>query len=208
MKRTCTFLSVAVLAVFCVTTVAGAFDGERQGFILGIGVGAGLTSYTATEAIDAEEVGMESGTFSWTSDRENEFPLMSDFKIGYAPNDLVEIYWMSKVSWFSVSGGGEDDFIVANGLGGLGVTYFFEPAAPSAFVSGGIGFSSWAFPLEEDPPDPWSGIGLSAGAGYEFATHWYVAGDVCWGRPSTEEYGVDSSMNALSVKLTINVIGY
>ena len=203
MKRTCTFLSVAVLMVFCVTTVAGAFDGERQGFILGIGVGAGLTSYTVTGA-----AGYEGGTASWTSDRENEFPLMSDFKIGYAPNDLMEIYWMSKVSWFSVDGGLGDDVMIANGLGGLGVTYFFEPAAPSAFVSGGIGFSSWTLPLEEDPPDAWYGIGLSAGAGYEFATHWYVAGDVCWGKPSTKEYGADSSKNALSVKLTINVIGY
>ena len=198
MKRTCTFLSVAVLAVFCVTTVAGAFDGERQGFILGIGVGAGLTTYTQT---------ISSGSNSLTSDRENEFPLMTDFKIGYAPNDLVEIYWVNKVSWFSMENALGDDVTITNGLGGLGVTYFFEPAAPSAFVSGGIGFSSWTVPFEEEA-EVWSGFGLTAGAGYEFATHWYVAGDVCWGKPSTEEYGLDFSVDALSVKLTINVIGY
>ena len=203
MKRTCTLVSVAVFVVLCVTTVAGAFDGERQGFILGVGVGSGLTSYTYTASADYDRAAV-----SVTSDRENVFPLMSDFKIGYAPNDLLEIYWMSKVSWFGDEALYGEDVTIANGLGGLGVTYFFQPAAPSAFVSGGIGFSSWSLPLEEDPPDSWVGVGLSAGAGYEFAPHWYVAGDVCWGKPSTDEYGVDISANALSIKLTINVIGY
>jgi hypothetical protein len=191
-------LSVAVVVLLCVTTVAGAFDGERQGFILGIGVGAGLTTYTQTVSY---------GGNSFTSDRENEFPLMTDFKIGYAPNDLVEIYWMSKVSWFSMENVLAEDVTITNGLGGLGITYFFRPTAPSPFLTGGIGFSSWTAPFEEDA-EVWYGFGLTAGVGYEFAPHWYVAGDVCWGKPATEQYGVDFSTNALSLKLTINVIGY
>ncbi len=203
MRRTSAIVLVALVVILCSTTVVSAFDGERQGFILGIGVGTGLTSYAVT---GSQEV--DGGHISVTLDRENEFPIMSDFKIGYAPNDLVEIYWMNKVSWFGVDGGYGDDFTVANGLGGLGVTYFFKPVAPSAFVTGGIGFSSWAYPLEDNPPDPWYGIGLSVGGGYEFAPHWYVAGDVCWGKPSTEESGYDFSTNALSLNLTINVIGY
>ena len=198
MRRTSAIVLVALVAILCSTTVAGAFDGERHGFILGIGVGTGLTTYTQTVSYDG---------FSWTSDRESELPLMTDFKIGYAPNDLVEIYYMNKVSWFGFENALGDDVTITSGLGGLGVTYFFEPAAPCLFLTGGIGFSSWTTPFEEDA-DTWSGIGLTAGVGYEFAPHWYVAGDVCWGKPSTEESGIDFSTNALSLNLTINVIGY
>ncbi len=198
MQRSCMVLSVALVLILCVTTVAQAFDGERQGFILGAGVGAGLTSYTQTVSY---------GSLSETSNRENAFGIMSDFKIGYAPSNVMEIYWMSKVSWFGMENALGGDVTIANGIGGLGVTYFFQPTAPSAFVSGGIGFSSWTAPFEEGA-DAWYGVGASAGAGYEFAPHWYVEGNVCWGNPSTEEYGVDFSTNSLSAKLTLNVIGY
>ena len=198
MHRSCTLLSVVFVVILCATTAAQAFDGERQGFILGAGIGAGLASYT-------QEVSY--GSFSETSDRENELGIMSDVKIGYAPNDVTEIYWMSKVSWFGMENALGDDVTIANGIGGLGVTYFFQPTAPSAFVSGGIGFSTWTAPFEEGA-DTWYGVGVSAGAGYEFAPHWYIEGNVCWGNPSIEEYGVNFSTNSLSVKLTLNVIGY
>jgi len=191
-------VSMVLALLLCVTTVGWAFDGERQGFILGVGVGAGLTSYTQT---------ISDGGFSVTGDRENPFGIMSDFKIGYAPSDVIEIYWMSKVSWFSLENALGDDVTIANGIGGLGVTYFFQSTAPSAFVSGGIGFSSWTAPFEEGA-EAWYGIGVSAGAGYEFSPHWYLEGNVCWGKPSTEEYGVDFSTNSLSFKVTLNVIGY
>jgi hypothetical protein len=189
---------MVLVTVLGTAAVAGAFDGQRQGFILGVGGGAGLTSYTQTIA---------HGGGSVTSDRENEFPLMTDFRIGYAPSDALEIYWMSKVSWFSMENAYGDDVTIANGLGGLGVTYFLQPTAPSVFLAGGVGFSSWAAPLEEGV-EAWYGLGVSAGAGYEFAPHWYIQGDVCWGNPSTEEGGDDFSTNALSVKLTLNVMGY
>jgi len=198
MGRTSAIAPVALVVILCSTTVAGAFDGERQGFIIGAGVGAGLTTYTQTISYEG---------FSWTSDRESELPIMTDFKIGYAPSDFLEIYWMNKVSWFGFENAFGDDVTIANGLGGLGVTYFFEPVAPSLFLTGGIGFSSWTTPFEEDA-DTWYGLGLTTGAGYEFAPHWCVEGSACWGNPSTEESGIDFTTDALSLKLTINVVGY
>jgi len=198
MQRTRTLVSVLVVALLCSATAACAFDGQRQGFILGVGAGAGLTSYTQT---------LSYGGLSETSDRENAFGVMTDFKIGYAPSDAMEIYWMSKVSWFGMENSLGDNVTIANGVAGLGITYFLQPSAPSAFLTGGIGFSSWAAPFEEDV-DPWYGLGVSAGAGYEFAPHWYIEGDVCWGSPSTEESGLEVSANAVSAKLTLNVIAY
>ena len=41
---------------------------------------------------------MESG--GETSDRENRFGLQTDFKIGGAPSDQLQIYYTNKVSWY------------------------------------------------------------------------------------------------------------
>lgn len=198
MKRMWTLALVALVALSCMAAVANAFDGERQGFILGIGAGTGLTSYAQTISYGGDSV---------TSDRENELPIMTDFKVGYAPNDALEIYWMSKVSWFGMENALGDDVTVANGVAGLGITYFLEPGAPSIFLTGGVGYSSWALPFEEGV-DAWYGLGVSAGAGYEFMPHWYVEGDIRWGNPSTEDSGFDISASTLSVSLTLNVIAY
>ena len=198
MHRSCSLLLVVFVVILCATTAAREFDGERQGPIVGAGIGAGLASYT-------QEVSY--GSFSETSDRENELAIMSDVKIGYAPNDVTQIYLMTKFSWFGMENALGDDVTIEQGICGLGVTYFFQPTAPSAFVSGGIGVSTWTVPFEVYA-DAWYGVGVSAGAGYEFAPHWYIEGNVCWGNPSTEESGFDFSTNALSAKLTLNWIGY
>ena len=195
MQRSHMLVSMVLALLLCVTTVGWAFDGERQGFILGVGVGVGLTSYTQTVPFYAG--------LNLTTDRENTFGIMSDFKIGYAPSDVMEIYWVNKVSWFGMENVYEDNVTITSSVGGLGVTYFFQPTAPSAFVSGAIGLSSWAAPFEEGA-EAMSGFGISAGGGYEFSPHWYVEGNVCWGNPSLDDYSTDS----LSFKVTMNVIGY
>jgi len=86
-------VALIVCALIGVATDALAWDGQRQGFVLGFGLGPGLSTFTQT----IEYMGM-----SETSDRENKLALNTDFKIGYAPNNLLQIYWMSKVSWFGL----------------------------------------------------------------------------------------------------------
>ncbi len=113
----------------------------------------------------------------------------TDFKIGYAPTNTLAIYYDNKVSWFGITNAIGEDVTIASGLTALGVTYFFKPDAPSSFVSGGVGVSSWALPLEDNPPDPWSGFGLFVGGGYEFAKHWSTEINLIWGNPSDEESG-------------------
>lgn len=199
MRRPLAVISLALVVSLALGSTAQAFDGQRQGFILGAGIGTGLCSYT-------QEI--SGWGLSETSDRETELGIMSDFKIGYAPNDLVQVYWVSKVSWFGMENALGDDVTIATGVAGLGMTYFFQPAAPSAFISGGIGYSSWTAPFESDV-DAWYGLGLSVGAGYEFSPHWCIEGSMCWGNPSTDdEYGLDYETNALSLRVAVNVIGY
>lgn len=53
-----------------------SLDGKRKGFIIGIGIGPGLTSFSQSLKFGGSRV---------TSDRLNKMSFMSDFKIGYAP---------------------------------------------------------------------------------------------------------------------------
>ena len=175
--------SIIACILFCFVTDALAWDGQRKGFILGFGLGPGLTSFTQT----VEYKGMRE-----TSDRENEFGLQTDFKIGYAPNNFLQIYWMSKVSWF-----------IAHGVAGLGISYYFKPESPSPYLTGGLGYSSWTTPFEVGA-EAWYGPGLSVGVGYEFFRHWSAEVNLSWGKPEEKFFGI--SLNVLSVRFTVHYL--
>jgi len=189
--------------LFLVNTNAHAFDGQRKGFLLGIGLGPGFTSF-------AQEVAVSYLGFhkSVKSDRETKVGLITDFKIGYAPDNIWAIYYTSKVSWFGMTNAFGKDVTVSNGLGAVAVSYWFKPQAPSPFIAGGLGYSTWALPFEDNPPDTWVGVGLFAGGGYEFSKHVSIEGYLSWGKPKHEEFGIEASSNALSFMLTINALAY
>lgn len=73
--------------LFLVNTNAHAFDGQRKGFLLGIGLGPGFTSFTQEVAVSI--FGFHE---SVKSDRENKAGVISDLKIGYAPNIIPGRY--------------------------------------------------------------------------------------------------------------------
>jgi hypothetical protein len=185
--------------LFFVATNAQAWDGQRKGFLLGFGIGPGLTSFT-------QEVTTYLGTLE--SPREDKMAVMTDFKIGYAPQNSWGIYYTAKVSWFGMKNALGNDVTIANGLGAVAVSYWFQPQAPSPFISGGFGFSSWSLPFEDNPPDSWMGAGFFAGGGYEFSKSVSVEGYLSWGEPKDSESGIEASSNALSFMLTINLLGY
>lgn len=189
---------VLVVLVACIVlstaTNVSAWDGQRKGFILGGGLGLGLTSLTT-----------ESYAYGSISDRENKFGFQTDFKIGGAPTNLILIYYTNKVSWYKeeeVYDG--KDVTFTSGLSAVGVSYYLLPEAPSAFFSGGIGISSWDAPFEEELDIAWTGFGFYAGAGFEFSRYWNAEFDLVWGEPESG----GASINALSLMFTINVLGY
>lgn len=193
-----TQLALIACLTLCVATGASAFDGNRKGFILGGGLGLGLTSFTQT----VEFLGT-----STTSDRENKFAVMTDFKIGYGATEQVLVYYTNKVSWFSLENVYGDNVIIVNGVGGVGMTYFFQPVTPSPYIMGGLGLSTWNAPFEEGS-EGWYGFGLAVGAGYEFSRHYSVEVNLTWGEPGKEEGVVKASSNALSLMVTINALAY
>ena len=195
-------VTLTLSLIFGMTTVGSAFDGNRKGFIIGIGGGPGYTTFNETF-----KSSFSGNTFTMTSDRQNKLTFMSDFRIGYAPSNLLQIYWMSKVSWFKLKSSPEEDVIIANGFGGVGVTYSFNPTGPSPFITGGLGFSTWALPFEQGT-ETMTGLGVVAGVGYEFASHWSFEFDLMWGQPDTKEGGAELTINTLSLKFTLNVLAY
>jgi hypothetical protein len=128
---------------------------------------------------------------------------MSDFKIGYAPTDNLAIYWMSKVAWFNEEINFDDKTLHINDVGGLGASYFFNKSAPSPYFNGGIGYPTFT-PLYGEDMINYSGLGISAGAGYEFASHWSAEANFTYGKPSYEE----AYINIAALRLTVNYLLY
>ena len=162
-----------------------AFDGERKGFILGGGIGAGFLSNTVS-----------AGSFSLT---EGEGVFLTNFKIGYAPSNALEIFYVSKVSWW-----GESDVIFIVGLSAIAVTFYFNETSETGwFASGGLALSSLEAPFE-DNISPDYGFGLFGGGGYEFSSHWSFEVDLLYS--TIKESGAD--FDSFGVLLSINFLAF
>lgn len=193
-------LMLLVLAfVVALAMPAMGFDGQRKGFILGGGLGFGMTSFSQT---------LEYGGLKSTSDTENKGAFITNFKIGFASDEQIEFYYASKVTWFGITNVYDENVTVANGLNAFGMTYNLKPAFPTYFITGGIALATWDLPFEDPAPDTWTGFGLYVGGGYEFAKHYSVELDLLYGNPGDSQAGLRISSSALSFALTINALAY
>jgi hypothetical protein len=194
-------IAIALTAVMMISNSATAFDGQRKGFFFSLGLGPGYTSYSqTTDSAGAELYSLD----------ESKFAVATNFSIGFAPSNKLMIYWMNKMAWFSVldSVVSSDNATYAVSVGGLGITYFFKPQAPSLYVSFGGGLAARSLPFKGS--DAWIGFGLAGGIGYEITDNWSFELDVLYGSPSDEypEIGEEYSADAFAVGVTINVTAY
>lgn len=74
-------LVIVFLIGFTFISKVFAFDNQRKGFILGVGLGGGLVSETSEIKTD---------WYNYKSDRSNGFGPATNFQIGYA---LTKIRW-------------------------------------------------------------------------------------------------------------------
>ncbi len=157
---------------------------DRKGFIIGGGIGVGGLSMTAS-----------AGGLSAT---ETRGVFQTDFKIGYAPSNTLEIYYISKVAWW-----GESDVTLIQGLSSIGLSnYLNRQTETGVFLTGGVGISTFDAPFEDVAAS--NGFGLFGGVGYEFAPHWTVQGDLLYS--SITEAGV--KLSSVGVRVGIQVLGY
>ncbi len=195
-------LVVLSILIFVMTSLV-AFDGQRQGFLLGLGGGVANVSFS-------QEI--EGYGNSIESDTETEIAFATDFKIGYAPNNQVELYYTNQVTWFSMKNALDEDITIASGLGAIGISYFVAPELksigwhPSFFLSGGIGLSSWMTPFEDN--DSWNGTGYFVGVGYEFTKHYRISLNYFASNPSIEENGFTFQTNSNAFLLTFSGLAF
>jgi len=136
---------------------------STKGFIVGIGLGI----HSGTNKFETYDNLNRSGL------------LITDFKLGYAPNDYIEIYYTNKRSTYKPY-----DIRLYNQLTGFGLSFFSNSKEhelnnklkmnkkwfPSYFISICYGRSYYGW---DDPNYTFdiSGSGFSVGVGYEFKPH-------------------------------------
>jgi len=180
-------LLVLVLSLFAGSAVWG-FDGHRKGFIVGGGVGFGSTAYK-------EKIVSPFG--SSETDWASVFAFMTEFKIGYAPNSQLEIFYSDKGSWFDYFGS-----VALNGLGTASINYYLKPEGPTFYLGGGLGFSTFTLPFENNS-DVELGFGFYVGSGYEFTRHFAVQLDFMYGMPKQKSGGFEYTFTGFTPRVTI-----
>jgi hypothetical protein len=187
-----------VLAVLVVSAVpAGAFDGKRKGFVLGVGVGPGLSSYT-------QELS-SSGSGSITSDRETKVGFSTDFRIGFGATERFLIVYDNKVNWIPFDNVLGEHVTVTDGISSLAVSYYLSESAPGGFLTGGLGGAGWSTPFEESSSGL-AGFGVFVGGGYEFTKLWNLEGSLGFGSASDSDQGLKLTTNTTTFRVTINAL--
>ena len=142
--------------------------GQRKGFIFGLGVGIGRTSFTKPFAEYYWRNAYES---EWASERQAKSALVTELKIGHGLTDQFLLYYTSRISWLPLTHFYKDT-MVANGTAGAGLMYFPFRRIGLYFV-GNIGLSTlvtWQPPLTLEHARQ-TGVSVSGGIGYEFLSH-------------------------------------
>ncbi|MBN2829449.1 MAG: hypothetical protein JXR56_03895 [Candidatus Cloacimonetes bacterium] len=196
-----TVLTILILIVTMTTLFA--FDGKKKGFLLGFGVGAAGVSYSQTIEGEGDSI---------TSDTEEKGAFATDFKIGYAPSNNLEIYYTNQVAWFTMHNALDDDTTIVDGVTAVGASYFLSQSPtdptfkPSPFISFGLGLSSWS--SMNNDGNAWTGVGYFLGVGYEFSKHNRISLNLFGNNPSIEESGVTFTTNSKAFLLTYSLMAY
>lgn len=159
---------------------ARAFDGGRQGFLIGFGVGAGL--------LDATNYSLGDGNSG----------VQTDLKIGHGISEQWQVFYTGKQYWRS-----SDGAFMTGAFPALGTAYYLQPTTPSAFVTGGAG----AWIMGAGAAGFGAGLsvigpGMFLGVGYEMARHVSLELDASTCAPS------EPGGRFMNVALTLNLMGY
>ena len=132
-----------------------AFDGNREGFIIGLGLGLQETE------LNIEKNGVKAGL-------DMDGTLATSFKLGYGFNNNFLLHYTNDVSWVKVPNNSDSLFIGVTTISG---TYYFNEKSPSAFITVGLGAGAWSNLSNTSPEESLLGSGWILGGGYEFKDH-------------------------------------
>ncbi len=137
-----------------------SFDGKREGFVLGGGIGITTGSY-------------DDGT-----EKENYNGLGTNLKIGYSFDGVADWYYFTKVSWIKEESKYTDKkWDSTLGIAGIGYT---RRIAKKICISGGVGISRYTFDWK-DTKNGESGFGGFIGGGYDINKNINIGLDFIYG---------------------------
>lgn len=145
--------------------------GRRKGFIFGLGVGVGQTSFTEPLAQYYWRGTQEP---DWSTERLTRSALVTELKIGHGLNDQFLLYYTSRISWLPLQHFTKDT-TVANGAAGIGFM-LFPFRRIGLYLVGNIGLATlvtWQPPLTLENARQ-TGVSVSGGIGYELFSHWSI----------------------------------
>lgn len=199
------------------------FDGHRKGFVLRGGLGPGITHVKTSKDLtkaglaldlqigyaptDRVSIDLTYRTSMFLIDQWDE--AWDEFlHTGDKLTDLGRFMLaMVPVTWLIIPQS------LSHTVAGVGMTYYFSDEEPSFFMNGGVGPSSFADPYKKDTEsallyDVRSGLGLYAGAGYEFHRHLNMEFSYMWSKSSEGRLGLRGESTASSWLIKFNVLGY
>jgi len=149
-------------------TSNGEPTANRKGFIVGAGAGAGLHRTPGFAVFDrfGRVTSFGSGT--------NNFSVVTNFLIGYAPTDRALLYYSNRATFTT------DERYDALGVTGVGMTYMLRRTAPTGYITGSIGGGFGTNLSQRAAGDV--GLGWTVGGGWEFKRHWSLEGDALFVR--------------------------
>ena len=184
-------LIVVVLFLLCLNV--WAFDGNRKGFILGLGLGFSHVSYEQTIEYDEDE---------FKRDTESAEGIASDFKIGYGVSPNLSVYYSAKSTWSSMDSM-NGDVTILDQVSVLGCSFY---VTDNLYLSSGLGL--WGALFRPVVYGDWTGSGIFIGGGYEFAKHYSLNIDLFISDPSHSENGYTATTDSVGFFLTFIALSY
>ena len=170
-----------LLAIACLLVTprdSGAFDGKRQGFLIGFGGGVGRLTSSRGRDLGLPATGAQ-----------------TDLQLGYGVNDRLSVYYSGKQFWHKKNG-----LFLTDLFPMAGVTCRLQPSERSMSLSVGAGGSLIAATRSGEGV---AGAGPAAfvGVGYSVAPHLQLQLD-------TVAWGVVGGGTAFDLALTLMVLGF
>ncbi|MDT8447757.1 MAG: hypothetical protein RRB13_12780 [bacterium] len=160
MKSSKAFLLFLSL-VFLLPTASFAFDGKRQGFLLGLGAGAGSLEYTE---VQSEFLASDNRTAKQST------PAFMP-KLGYAFGDQLAFLYYRHPFSFSAENAQKESQQMTACVEMLGFNYYFSGGDTSLYIGAGSGRSYFFEGIDNQAPGVLQGTGFSYSIGYEFSKH-------------------------------------
>jgi len=169
-------LSILCAGMISLPLMADVFDDNKQGFIVGLGLG--LTGVST-------EIDFHQGNVR----DEGSIGLATSFKLGYAFNEQFLVYYTNQVDWYTF-----DDSSTRVGLTGVGVDYYFAKTS-GLYTKAMLGLGSFGGVNNSSES---TGYGFGLGLGYDLLPHMSV--EVEYMHIGTEKNDIETDSNSLRVK--------